>query len=373
MSRESWSEMKDRSFEIKGADGNPIYIKEGEYYFNTKARTRRMMTNSLSAVARRVHACLELATMGWSREKALWGKKNLTTSEIMRQTQLAKYEVHRGYSELTDAGLMVRRAVNGGSLHKGNVEIYSWAEPHPEMEKKGSARATFPEWFPPSWEPLKPFINRLKIQLPANLGSAREDLLEEGAQIARDYQKAEERARALMERVRAGADSGPIKDSKDILKDKEASPGPPEPSVVIDIEKTINPPPPPFAPVAAEGKAEEEDGCSLPEKFKAQYPADHFDEGKAMQIFNSRKKPEQRKILDRLEVYRSCQRWQDDDGRWIPLASNWLKTCEAEPPPSVKKGKINGNRPSMEDIDAQIKAALAAEDAQIAARGGGHR
>ena len=69
---------KGKPFDIQGADGSTIQVQAGEYYFNTKARCKRMMLNSLSADARRVYACLELATMGFQQELAVTMEKGGT-------------------------------------------------------------------------------------------------------------------------------------------------------------------------------------------------------------------------------------------------------------------------------------------------------
>jgi hypothetical protein len=194
------------SFRIKGADG-PIAIEYGEYYFNTKARGRRMMQNSLSSEARRVYACLELATMGFQQELAVrmvdGEKQPLTRADISEQTGLSKQNARRGLVELEDEGLAERRPIIAEvPLQKGNVAIYSWATPRPKPEKKRESRATpFPVWFPTSWEPLKPLVKRLRLQLPADLGVARDSLLAEGEEVADDFQKAEMGVRKFLERV----------------------------------------------------------------------------------------------------------------------------------------------------------------------------
>ena len=46
-----------KPFEIAGADDRIIGVPPGSYYFNAKARCRRMMQDSLSGEARRVYAC----------------------------------------------------------------------------------------------------------------------------------------------------------------------------------------------------------------------------------------------------------------------------------------------------------------------------
>jgi hypothetical protein len=83
-------------------------------------------------------------------------------------------------------------------------------------------------------------------------------------------------------------------------------------------------------------KAEEEDSRSPYQKFKDTYPPDHFDEARAKPSFDQKTKPEKRQILDRLQIYLTCESWLDGDGRWIPLASNWLKSYWADPPPLLK-------------------------------------
>lgn len=346
------------AFGIEGGDGQAIAIKPGDFYFNTKARCRRLMLNHLTSEARQVYAYLEISTMGFQQELAVTmhgGKmRSVTPSDIAAATGLSKQNVRRALAELEDEGLVERRSTDGGPLRNGKIEIYSWAVPRPPKEKKGSrARLPFPDWFPESWEPLRPLINRLKIRLSPDLGVARDYLIEEGERAARDYHEAEKVVCALLERVRAQSDSA----GASLLIER------------TERTKRNNPPPPQLSSTPPAPKAEEEDDRSLPEKFQRSYPQGHFDEGKAMQIFNSKKKDEQRKILERLEVYRACPRWQDDDGQWIPLASNWLKTCHAEPPPAVKKGKIHGHRPATDELDAIIEEARAREKAE-AQKGG---
>ena len=193
------------SFKLKAADGTNIAIPDGEYYFNTKARSRRMMANSLSSDARRVYACLELATMGFQQELAVTMERGeqrpLTPTDIQRQTGLLKQCVTRGLVELEDAGLALRKAPDGGALRKGQVLIYSWAVPRePKEENSKRARLLFPDWFPESWEPLKPFISRYKYSITADEVSARA-YLEEGAEVARAYQDAEMVTARFLERI----------------------------------------------------------------------------------------------------------------------------------------------------------------------------
>lgn len=345
-------------FKIKAADGAIFEVPDKEYYFNTKARARRMMFNSLSSDARRVYACLELATMGWQQELAVimdaGEKRPLTPGDIRQQTGLLKQNVTRGLAELEDAGLAQRVSDDKRALRNGHIQIYSWAVPRPAcVEGQGNhARlpsSSLPPWFPESWEPIKTYISRNRYSLIEDEGIAR-DYFEDIAEAARAYQEAEMVLARELEPVRAR----PPKRGRILIDERTERYKEKEP-----------PPPPPFVngssqPVPA--KAEEEDR-SLYQKFKAQYPAAHFDEAKAKPFFEGKTPKEQTRILQRLRIYLSCERWKDEDGRWIPLASNWLKTCDTDPPPSLKKGKVKENRPSWEEITAEIETAKAAERA----------
>ena len=146
--------MAGESFQIKGADGKQVSIPAGEYYFNSKARCRRMMLNSLSSDARRVYACLELGTMGFQQELAVVQiakdkQRPLGPLDIREQTGLLRQNVRRGLEELEKAGLAQRVAVDGGPLQKGKVLLYSWAVPQKQAEKFGN-RARLPN---PAWDP----------------------------------------------------------------------------------------------------------------------------------------------------------------------------------------------------------------------------
>jgi hypothetical protein len=103
-------------------------------------------------------------------------------------------------------------------------------------------------------------------------------------------------------------------------------------------------------------RAEEEDGRSLYERFKAGYPAAHFDEGKAQSSFEGKTLTQQAHILERLAVYLACDRWKDEDGRWIPLASTWLKSYDADPPPLIKKApaKKGFTEGAMEEVQRRL-------------------
>ena len=99
-------------------------------------------------------------------------------------------------------------------------------------------------------------------------------------------------------------------------------------------------------------KAEEEDSGPPYEQFKEAYPRERFDEPKAKPSFERKTKAEQARILDRLQIYLSCDRWRDDEGKWIPFASKWLESYEADPPPVLKKAP-----PKQSTKDAVIEEA----------------
>jgi len=312
-----------RPFLVRGADGNTIEIADSEYYINVKARARRMMLNSLSPESRRVYACLELATMGYQQELAVTmanGKKRpLTRSDIHQQTGLAEAHVRRALVELEEQGLAERRGVDGGPLYKGRVEIYCWAEPRTPKIKNGSQRAApIPAWFPDSWKPLKTLITRLKLALPPDLGDARDSLFAEGEEVARGFEEAEKGAKEFINRVCARSKSmAHIRNERNERNSERKG------SSSAVSSKGI-------------GKAEE-DSATLYQAFKTNYPADHFDEPKAKPSFESKTKAERRRIIERLAVYLDCERWKDEDGKWIPFASKWLESYEADPPPAFKR------------------------------------
>lgn len=85
-----------------------------------------------------------------------------------------------------------------------------------------------------------------------------------------------------------------------------------------------------------ERKAEEEEERPY-DQFKKLYPPDHFNEAEAKPSFEGLKPEDKRRCLERLNEYLACERWQSDEGRWIPLASNWLTKWDADPPPVIRK------------------------------------
>lgn len=192
---------------IKGADGKTLEVKPGDYYMSVKARPRRLMFDSLSTDARRVYACLELATMGYRQELAVitenGTQRPLTPNDISKLTGLSRQNVRRALVELERAGFANRVADDGKDLRHGHVWIYSWAYPR-KVEKREEITPArgLPAWFPESWEPFKPLINRFKLSLTVD-GAVARAYFEEGAIVARELQQATEVAARFLERVRA--------------------------------------------------------------------------------------------------------------------------------------------------------------------------
>jgi hypothetical protein len=205
---------KQKPFILRGADGRTIAIAAGDYYFNTKACCRRMMLDSLTSHARQVYACLELHAKGYRREICLItenGKiRRLTVRDIVRLTKLDAGTVRRALRELEAAGLAERRLVDATKpIVKGNVAIYCHAVPKAAAPQKEGARAlnSIPTWFPADageWRSLKAFLKRSRVSIDPQIEGTR-DLLLEGEEVARDLDKAESRARAYADRLRAQA------------------------------------------------------------------------------------------------------------------------------------------------------------------------
>lgn len=186
-----------RPFKVHGADGNLIEIPPGEFYINTKDRARRMMLNSLSSDARRVYACLELATIGFQRELAV--KQNsekkivpLRPRDVVRATQLSDRAVRFAISELEREGLAKREGDEKKGLQNGHVRLYSWAVPRPTHHiKNPEARFRVPAWFPSADTTLLTLVKHLKFRLlPEMDEEARLRVVVRLDAVARTYEKA---------------------------------------------------------------------------------------------------------------------------------------------------------------------------------------
>lgn len=252
------SKENPRPWKYTDMDGQPREIADGDYLILPKARPQRMELNSLSKEARQVYACMDLHTMAFQRETAVIlenGKERaLTLADVQRETQLELSRIRRAFrKELEPQDLAKRRPIDGGPLKKGNIELVSGATPkRPEIftENVGHARPTFPDWFPETWAPLKRFIRRLKVEVPAAIEDARalhsrdeadreeaaRVLILRGEAVALDLEKAEKAARAFAVDVSAHPDSEALIRKKEIERKSSSSealpvaPLPPEPT-----------------------------------------------------------------------------------------------------------------------------------------------
>ena len=397
-------------FVIRGADGAVVSIPPGDYYVNTKDRARRLMTHdTLSADARRVYACLELATMGYRQELAITmqggRKRPLTPGDISQQTGLSRQHVRYGLAELEDAGLAERRSEDGGALRRGKIVIYCWATPRQPAEKVCSrAQLQTPAWFPPEWEALKPYITRRKL-----LNSLDEELarsyIQEGVKVGAQLQEAEIVAARFLECICA-----PSLPNKEERKERKTTPPPPAPTsepepqedeeedfsnqpantntqtpppaepVMLEVIKPrgfgvqriyphIKPAPPPApaggpavpaVPAAAWLRGDPPTADNTFDRLASQYPREKFDHAPAAAQW-SRKTPAQRqRALDALPKYLTCPRWTETPD-YIPMCSTWLRKnlYEYEPDPVLRTKANRQWGPSPEEARRTIADAEA--------------
>jgi DNA-binding transcriptional ArsR family regulator len=118
-------------------------------------------------------------------------------------------------------------------------------------------------------------------------------------------------------------------------KVKSSSPSPP----TLDLERT---------------RQAEEEERPIYATFKRLYPSQRYDEGKARSLFEGLPHAERVRVIERLRLYLVCPRWLvslgEDNGRFIPFASNWLKSYDADPPPVFTKPGDETERRQVESI-----------------------
>ncbi len=340
------------AFEITGADTQTIAIAPGEFYFNTKARCRRMMRNSLSSEARQIHACLELGTMGFQQELAVMmenGKERpMTPGDISRRTGLKKQNVPRGLAELADAGLAETRSDDGGALRKGHILIYSWAVPRePKIQNGNRARLPFPDWFPASWEPLKPLIKRLKLDFSMDEVTAR-DYFEEGGRAARDYQKAEKVIIEFLKRVCAQPKKPRINKEERTERKNERKGSPPTPSHVATREGTQTPP-----VKKKTQKPEDQDELLLGLLFAAEQAWLRHAEGELPEIrryWQSLTTEERKAAIEGIRL--RVETGEYADAHYNPTLLNYLRkklwTAKLRPPAQGRNGKKRVNTSGLD-------------------------
>jgi hypothetical protein len=254
--------------------------------------------------------------------------------------------------ELEAAGLAERRSNDTKGLRKGHVLIYSWATPKSQGEEKkivGEHAYNFPEWFPEDAR-LRSLFLRYKIALSDDfVGCAA--YKEELEALAQDYKSFLDRFARVAERVCAPGTSPPAslyeRNGKE-LKRKEPSSS--AFSTVVESEPPVEEAEEEEAGSVKASPPEEEPPPTTYQTLKSLYPNDHFDEAKTKPTFEGLKPAEKRRCIERLQQYLSCERWQADGGRWIPLASNWIKAYDTDPPPALKK-KAAGIGGTDEEIE----------------------
>jgi hypothetical protein len=102
--------------------------------------------------------------------------------------------------------------------------------------------------------------------------------------------------------------------------------------------------------------------------LKGLYPEGHFDEPKSKPLFEALTIENKAVVIQRLRVYLECERWADERGRFIPLCSNWLPACDADPPPAVRlQGRTNQK---LEDKAESLRRTLAFAQAFSQSPGG---
>lgn len=111
------------------------------------------------------------------------------------------------------------------------------------------------------------------------------------------------------------------------------------------------------APPEAAGKVVDSDYAT----FKSLYPHNRFDEPKAKPAFELKPAHERQLVIQHLRVYLVSERWarsqKEDNGRYIPLASNWIRTYDAEPPPYFQAGASKQGE-DLEQMAAMTRALM---------------
>ena len=324
----------NRGLTIQGIDGL-VNVPAGEFITNPKARIRRMMKNHLSRNARRVHARLDLATMGFHQELAVVMDKGrirpLTTGDISKDAEMNEGDVRRALDELDAAGLGERRAVDSGKLRKGKVEIYSWAFPRPPKEEKSVCAHTEKlRWIPEDLKPLLAYANRCRYKLSDDLDEhARTLLLERGPEIARILEEADKAAARLLDEVCA---KEPLYKEEKTERTKEKEPPPPASSnghvhVVEEdeelqvIEAQLEPLPP--AETLPAVRAKDAEPVPTFDEFRAVYPGEVDPKSKGEYV--KLKPAEKIACVRSLFGYRECGRWKAQNGKFIPMASRFIR------------------------------------------------
>jgi len=181
----------------EGTSGPWFYaqgVKPGEWYTETKARTRAAMLATDWPEKQRVWACLSLHTMGFGRELAVRMEKGQTVplrqADIARETGIALKSVHRCVVELEREGWLLRETAAAGA---GGTELQIHCYALPRKPKAGEAN--------PSTAPARPVYDGLPEELAywlrhLKLGIPTGEKLEEARALAEELSDRAARFRA---------------------------------------------------------------------------------------------------------------------------------------------------------------------------------
>jgi hypothetical protein len=169
-------------------------VKPGEWYTETKARTRAAMLNTDWPEKQRVWACLGLHTMGFGRELAVKMEKGQTVplrqSDIARESGIPLKSVHRCVVELEREGWLLRETV-AARPGDGELQIHCYALPRkPKAGEPNPSTAPARPVYDGLPEELAYWLRHLKLGIPAG------EKLEEARALAAELSDRAARFRA---------------------------------------------------------------------------------------------------------------------------------------------------------------------------------
>jgi hypothetical protein len=244
--------------QILGIDGEQIELGKGKWYINPKAGCERRTMDALSRLEHRMYARIESCSMGWGQQLAVIldprgdlkvkGRhcRRLTAADISRIDEIDDADIRRGLTGLEEKGVIQRRAINGGDLHKGNVEIYFLAKPLPPKEDGFRVRAPgIPDWVPDALKPAVALARRLRIPLPEDFNDfdqgARTLFIAKYEPLARTLQEAQD---ALARELKNDY-AQPALYKEEVQEVQEVHQPPASRPVLASTAPEIPPPPPP--------------------------------------------------------------------------------------------------------------------------------
>jgi hypothetical protein len=309
------------------------------------------------------------------------GKK--LTDEQKARLKVGRQNIRRALVELEEEGVAERRTEDGTPLRDlspkqlkrlqtGKIRLYFFIRPRPAKNVPEVVKNDYLMFaFLPSSDSrlLGQLLKRLEVDLLPDLVDS--DYLKETVKLAlADYQRVESVARADYQKAEdvAAADlknrllvvAGRERIVSNSVSNIERKGGSSSSSAVSSSSGVVYPP---------RSKAEEEDlpasisassGFEVEDldyqTFKSLYPTKRFDEGKVKPAFEAKSKAERQRVTQHLRVYLGCERWVRAP-KYIPLASNWLKTFDADPPPYIET-KTDSESESVLEVAALSRALL---------------